>query len=141
MKKFVISLSLCALLGAVCSVARAEGDRIYDYDASLRMIFGLGYGKRAVTDEQFSAFAREVLTPAFREGYCVVREAHGEWAHPERGLVRERNVVVFLDFKESGEARAAREAVAREFVRRFPGSHASVYLTVTPGIQSSIHFQ
>lgn len=141
MKKFVISLIVCMALCCACSAALAEGNQTFDYDTSLRMTFGLGYGKKAVKDEEFSAFAHEVLTPAFRDGYCMVREARGEWIHPGQGLIRERNVVIFLDFKESEQARAAREAVAREFVRRFPGSHASVYLTVTPGIQASICFQ
>ena len=71
----------------------------------------------------------------------MVRDARGEWVHPERGLIRERNVVVFLDFQETAETQAARERVAREFVRRFPGSNASVYMVVTPGIEASIYFQ
>ena len=143
MNKLLASLVSCALLGCVClsSPARAEGDRTFNYDVSLRMTFGRGYGKKAVRDEEFSKFASEVLTPAFKDGYCMVRDARGEWVHPERGLIRERNVVVFLDFQETAETQAARERVAREFVRRFPGSNASVYMVVTPGIEASIYFQ
>lgn len=143
MKKMLVSLLSCALLSCVglSSPARAVGDRTFHYDTALRMTFGLGYGKKAVRDEDFSKFASEVLTPTFKDGYCMLKDARGEWMHPERGLIRERNVVVLLDFEETPETRAARERVAQEFVRRFPGSNASVYMVVTPGIQASIYFQ
>lgn len=143
MKKLWVSLVSYALLGCVwlCSPALGEGSRSFDYDTSIRMTFGLGYGKKAVKDEDFSRFASEVLTPAFKDGYCTLRDARGEWMHPDRGLIRERNVVVLMEFQETPETQAALERVAREFVRRFPGSNASVYVVATPGIQASIYFQ
>lgn len=142
MKKLLMSLVSCALACVcLCSPALAEGEQAFDYDASIRMTFGLGYGKKAVRDEDFSVFASEVLTPAFQDGYCMLRDARGEWVHPDRGLIRERNVVVLMELQENAEVQAALGRVAREFVRRFPGSNASVYIVTTPGIRASIYFQ
>lgn len=51
----------------------------------------------------------------------MVRDARGEWVHPERGLIRERNVVVFLDFQETAETQAAREPGGSRIRAAFSG--------------------
>lgn len=142
MKKLLATLLACAMLScfSLTSPSLAAGERTFHYDASLRMTFGLGFGKKAVRDEDFGTFARDVLFPSFKDGCCMF-DARGQWVHPDRGLIQERNVVVLVDYKDGPDALAAQEHVAREFLKRFPGSNASVYLVRTPGIRASILYQ
>ena len=141
-KKMLWSTLACILFAVFCltAPALAMGERTFDYDTGIRLNFGLGYGKKAVRDEAFSEFAREVVTPTFKDGYCSFT-ALGEWVHPERGLIRERNVVLLLDLKAGPELEAKCKHVAEEFLKRFPGSNASVYVVLTPGIQAKIFYQ
>lgn len=143
MKRRFMMLLACALFSCFCFPGDvvAAGERTFAYDTGLRMTFGLGYGKKAVRDEAFGRFAREVMMPAFSDGFTMLEGAKGCWVHPDRGPIQERNVVVFRDFLDTPENRAAVDRVAREFLDRFPGSNASVYIVVTQGIQASIVYQ
>lgn len=142
MKKLFASVLACVMLAcfSLPSLSLAAGERTFNYDTSLRMTFGLGYGKKAVRDEDFGKFARDVLYPSFKEGCCMFG-ARGQWMHPDRGVIQERNVVVLLEYQDSPEALAVQEHVASEFLKRFPGSNASVYMVRTPGSKASIFYQ
>jgi len=141
MKTRILVSLLTVLLFFCAGDAGAQDSKSFSYDVSMRMTFGLGYGKQAVRDEAFAEFVEEVMCPAFTEGFTIIGRAWGRWEHPDRGPIQERNVVVFLDFVDTPENRAAVEKVAHAFVDRFPGSNASVYVVATHGIKASIVYQ
>lgn len=76
-------------------------------------------GGGEVTDEAWSAFVAEEITPRFPDGFSVV-EAAGHWRHPDGTPVKERTrVVVILHAAEDSGAERALAAIAAAYVARF----------------------
>lgn len=139
MKKWFLPFVMGALLVFSSMPAHAAGEKTFLYDTNLRIVFGFGQGKQTVREEEFGKFLMEVVTPTFKEGYCVL-EARGQWVHPTRGVTREKNSLIFVDIQDGEEADAKVEKVVNDYLRRFPNSNASVYVVKTPGISAKIYF-
>jgi hypothetical protein len=137
--KILLSLVLVVSLMAFSWPGHA-GEMEQPYDTSMRMVFGLGYGAKSVQEEDFTKFAREVVSPVLMDGFCML-DARGQWMHPEQGLVRERNVLMYVDYVDSPEMEAKFQKIIQEYLRRFPGSNAAVYTVRTTGIAAKIYFQ
>lgn len=84
-----------------------------------RLYFGRDIpGGGRVSDEEWSTFLREVVTPRFPDGLTVVR-AEGQWRDAQGRVVTEPSAMVELMHPASAEADAAVEAIAAEYKRRF----------------------
>ncbi len=134
------TLALLVLPLLLASTPALAGETTHPYDTELRMVFGFGHGKSAVKDEAFAKFAREVLTPAYKDG-MMIAPARGQWMHPQRGLIQERNAAVYIQYVASPEAEEAQNKLAQDFLKRFPGSNAAVYMLRMPIKSATIFYQ
>lgn len=141
MKKFIDLLLVCLFTVTLALMAddAAAAEQMHPYDTEMRMVFGFGHGKNAVREEDFAKFVKEVVTPAFKDGVCML-DARGQWINPDRGLIREKNVVLFMEYVQDPEMEALQEQVAKDFLARFPGSNASVYMVRTPNITATVYY-
>jgi hypothetical protein len=84
-----------------------------------RLYFGRDIpGGGRVSDEEWSTFLREVVTPRFPDGLTIVR-AEGQWRDGQGRIITEPSTVVELMHPASAQADAAVEAIAAEYKRRF----------------------
>lgn len=117
---------LLAVLAAACAPAAvvtpasapvasiARGDTVAD-----RLFFGRTIpGGGVVTDEEWAAFLRDVVTPRFPDGLSVWR-ADGQWLDSRGALEHEQTMVVEVIHPSSPEVDAALRAIADEYKRRF----------------------
>jgi hypothetical protein len=84
-----------------------------------RLVFGRSIpGGGIVSDAEWDAFVREVITPRFPEGLTLWR-AEGQWRDRTGETVRE--AVVVLELFHPGEAatETALQEIAEEYKRRF----------------------
>lgn len=88
--------------------------------ASAEIIFGRNIGDRVgVSDNDFTRFLAEELTPRFPDGLTVI-DARGQWRDGTRNaLIREPSKVVLLAFADGADKRAAVSAVAEAYKLRF----------------------
>jgi hypothetical protein len=75
-------------------------------------------GGGAVSDEEWSVFVNEVLTPRFPAGLTVV-SATGQWQGKSGVVEQERSEVVTVFHSGTAATRRAIEEVAAEYKRRF----------------------
>ena len=71
-----------------------------------------------VTDEQWSAFVKDVVTPRFRDGLTIF-EGIGQWLDPRGELVREHVMVVEVAHPVDDKVDADLRAIANEYKKRF----------------------
>jgi hypothetical protein len=84
-----------------------------------RLFFGRGIpGGGTVSDEQWTAFLAEVVTPRFPDGLTVL-SGEGQWRDVLGAVVRERAFVVEITHPVSAAADAALDEIAVEYKRRF----------------------
>jgi hypothetical protein len=84
-----------------------------------RLFFGRAIpGGGAVTEADWTAFLRDVITPRFPEGLTVWR-AEGRWTDPSGRLVREPVVVLEVLHPAGSRADSSLSAIAREYKDRF----------------------
>ncbi len=72
-----------------------------------------------VTDAQWAAFARDVLTPAFPDGLTAL-DAAGQWRNPATGVIsREPSTLVIIAAPDSEQTRSGLDAVMAQYRVRF----------------------
>jgi hypothetical protein len=73
-----------------------------------------------VTDAEWDAFLREVVTPSFPDGLTAL-DATGQWRRPDGTILRERSKVLLLVLpaQDAATARARLRPVEEEWKRRF----------------------
>jgi len=99
------------------AVAGASGQAPGD-TVSERLFFGRSIpGGDSVTEAQWEAFVREVVTPRFPAGFTVWR-ADGQWRGDDGQVGRERTMVVEVVHAASLAADSALGAIARAYVDR-----------------------
>ena len=84
-----------------------------------------------VSDEEWTAFVRDVVTPRFPEGLTIWR-AEGQWRERTGDVTRESTMVVEIVHEPSPEADAKLEEIAREYKTRF---HQEAVMRVTSPAQ------
>lgn len=139
MKKWFLPLVMGALLILSSMPAQAAAEKTFLYDTSVRFIFGFGQGKKSVRDEDFGKFLADVVTPTFQDGYTTF-DSRGQWLHPSRGVIKERNAIVLLDVQNGEEADAKIQKVVDDYLRRFPNCNAAVYVVKQSGTSAKIYF-
>ncbi len=75
-------------------------------------------GGGLVSDGEWAAFLREVVTPRFPEGLTVWL-AEGQWTDPRGPLVREPVLVLEILHPPGSRADTSLATIAREYKRRF----------------------
>ena len=71
-----------------------------------------------VSDDDWRAFVKDVITPMFKEGLTVI-DGDGQWLDQRGTLWREHVHIVEVAHKPGAEADAAIEAIANEYKKRF----------------------
>jgi len=106
-------VSACAALpGPQCAPPASAGsiDRVY-----------FGHARPdggEVSDEEFQAFLREVVTPRYPQGLTLVR-ASGQWRSSDGRVVDERSTVLELAHAASATDRVLVGEIVDEYKRRF----------------------
>jgi hypothetical protein len=84
-----------------------------------RLFFGRSIpGGGTVSDEEWAAFLRDVVTPRFPKGLSVWR-ADGQWLDERGTIEHEQAMVVEVIHAASDSADASLRAIADEYKRRF----------------------
>ncbi|HEX6747619.1 MAG TPA: DUF3574 domain-containing protein [Longimicrobium sp.] len=84
-----------------------------------RLFFGRSIpGGGMVSDDEWAAFLRDVVTPRFPDGLSVWH-ADGQWLEASGTLEREPTVVVEVVHPASEQVDAALQQIADEYKRRF----------------------
>jgi hypothetical protein len=100
--------------GSTPVAAAARADTVAD-----RLFFGRSIpGGGTVTDEEWAAFLRDVVTPRFPGGLSVWR-AEGQWLDSRGTLEHEQATVVEVIHPASPAVDAALGEIADEYKRRF----------------------
>jgi len=72
-----------------------------------------------VTDAQWAAFARDVLTAAFPDGLTAL-DAKGQWRDPATGVIsREPTTLVIVAAADTDQTRRGLDAVMSQYRARF----------------------
>ena len=96
------------------AAAMAREDTVAD-----QLFFGRSIpGGGTVSDDEWAAFLREVVTPRFPSGLSVWR-AEGQWLDERGTLEHEQAMVVELIHSASASMEAAIREIADEYKRRF----------------------
>ncbi|CAL9381903.1 hypothetical protein SUDANB58_01073 [Streptomyces sp. enrichment culture] len=103
------------------SVAAAAPARGAPY-AETRLLFGTerSDGEPAVTEEQFTAFVDEEVTPGFPDG-LTVRSGRGQWRDASGRIQKERSYELILLYPVARAARSDRriEEIRRAYEKAF----------------------
>jgi hypothetical protein len=114
----IATLALCALL-ASCATVPQQSVAGLQASVSDRLFFGRSIpGGGTVSDAEWSAFLREVVTPRFPDGLTVLR-AEGQWRDSANAIVREESFVLELIHAGSAETESSIAAIIAEYKRRF----------------------
>ncbi len=71
-----------------------------------------------VSDNAWDGFLREVVTPAFPQGFSVFR-GHGQWRTHEGTILREETLVLEFVHAPSSTTNAAIETIRKAYRERF----------------------
>jgi hypothetical protein len=120
------ALAVCAMLGGC-----AEPGVVCNAPAGHAMLVAeLFFGRNVtpgdqrelgttVTDAQWAAFARDVLTPAFPDGLTAL-DAKGQWRDPATGVIsREPTTLVIVAAPDTDQTRRALDAVMAQYRVQF----------------------
>jgi len=128
------TVALC-LIAAGCtqlppsspSCARLGGAPMLEY----QLFFGRGIAGRApLTDQEWSAFAAQVVTPHLPDGFTAF-DADGQWMNPAtQRIVRERSRVLIVALPDTPQSATAIAAIKDAYRAQF--HQQSVGMTVHP---------
>jgi len=71
-----------------------------------------------VSDEEWNAFVRDVVTPRFKEGLTIL-DGNGQWLGADGQIAREHVHIIEVGSKPGPELDAALSAIAAEYKKRF----------------------
>lgn len=134
MKKIILVILLASVF--VYSGKSNAAEKDLDYNVNVRITFGFGSNYDI---EKFSKFALKTMRAELSSGYTMF-DSRGVWSHPERGVVRENNIVVLFDMVDNEKNKKAVANVAEEFVKLFKKSGGSVYVVKTPILEVKTYF-
>ena len=133
MKKIILVLLLASVF--LCSGKSYAEEKVLEYNVSVRMTFGFGSNYDI---EKFSKFASKTIRSELSSGYTMY-ESKGVWHHPDRGIVRENNVILLFDMLDSEENNKAVGNVAEGFIMLFKKGGGSVYVVKTPILEAKVY--
>lgn len=76
-------------------------------------------GRRPLTDAEWAAFARDVITPSFPDGFTVF-DANGQWRNPETAaILRDPTKVLLVAAKRAPDLAGRLSSVIEAYKARF----------------------
>lgn len=118
-RPLLVALALAGCVPAVPPSAPVPAPAAQEAWVSDRLYFGRCIpGGGTVSDEEWAAFLREVVTPRFPNGLTVLH-AEGQWRDSLGVVVREPTVIIEIQHPADGRSDAALEEIAAEYKRRF----------------------
>jgi hypothetical protein len=107
------ALALAALLAGCAHCATGQQAAVSDL-----LYFGASKPGGVVSPQEWSGFLREVVTPAFPDGFTAW-PAYGQWKSGKGGIEREDSYVVNIVHPEGDAAEAGIHALIAEYKTRF----------------------
>jgi hypothetical protein len=121
----------CASSGAGLAQGIGVADGAYQMD---QLYFGRAIGDTGlVSDSAWAAFAGEVVTPRFPDGFTSWR-AEGQWRGANGVIVREPSVVLEIVHRPTAADDSAIVVIAAEYKRRF---HQEAVLRLTSAVRAT----
>jgi hypothetical protein len=113
-------LSLLLLVTTGCTTLRsAEPAPAAGVQVSERLFFGQSIpGGGTVSEQDWTAFLRDVITPRFPQGLTVWK-GEGQWLEAAGVLAREPVIVVEIVHAPGADLESALAAIGQEYKRRF----------------------
>ncbi|HEU4883613.1 MAG TPA: DUF3574 domain-containing protein [Longimicrobium sp.] len=119
LRPLVIPLLLTACVPAVTAAPSTTPPGAEQEWLSDRLFFGRDIpGGGSVSEQDWSTFLAEVVTPRFPDGLTVLR-GEGQWLGANGAVVSEPSFVVEVEHAPSAAADAALDEIAAEYKRRF----------------------
>jgi hypothetical protein len=88
-------------------------------DVADRLLFGRSIpGGGEVSDAEVEAFLRDVVTPAFPQGFTVLT-SRGQWQEASGAIAREAGFVLEVTHPPDAQTDAKLQRIADEYKRRF----------------------
>jgi hypothetical protein len=117
MKRLMLAMAVSALAGCASQTANRcaadEQPAINEY-----LYFGTGTPDGVVTEEQWTAFLRDVATPRFPQG-LTTWPASGQWRSQDGSLVREDSHLLNLVHPDDAATEKAVQELIGEYKARF----------------------
>jgi hypothetical protein len=130
----VAVFAACSLLCGGCSTAPAIGcDAGEQSSITETLYFGRAKPGGFVSDEDWSSFLRDVVTPRFPAG-LTTWQASGQWRSEDGSLTHEDSFVVTLVHPPGGTADADVRAIVAVYKQRF--QQEAVLRVRSPGCTS-----
>jgi hypothetical protein len=82
------------------------------------LYFGLNRKGGSISETQWRAFLRDVVTPQFPQG-LTVWEAGGQWRRDDGAIVKERSKVLLLVHDDTPAVRASLEDIVERYKKSF----------------------
>jgi hypothetical protein len=102
------------LVTVLAAAACASNGMVVD-----RLFFGTNIPSGGqVSDDDWKAFVKDVVTPRFKDGLTVV-EGNGQWLDPRGDVVREHVHIVEVAHKRDVATDEAIRTIADEYKKRF----------------------
>jgi hypothetical protein len=122
---------------AGCSTLRsAEPTPAASVQVSERLFFGQSIpGGGAVSEQDWTAFLRDVITPRFPQGLTVWK-GEGQWLEAAGVLAREPVIVVEIVHAPGADLESSLAAISQEYKRRFRGE---AVLRVTATVRQRLY--
>jgi hypothetical protein len=113
-------LGLILLVATGCTTLRsAEPSSAAGVQVSERLFFGQGIpGGGTVSEQDWAAYLRDVITPRFPQGLTVWR-GEGQWLEAAGVLAREPVIVVEIVHAPGADLESSLAAISQEYKRRF----------------------
>ena len=142
-KRRLSLIAIAVVLPAVgttsCSTLRAADPApAASVQVSERLFFGQSIpGGGTVSEQDWTAFLRDVITPRFPQGLTVWK-GEGQWLEAAGGLAREPVIVVEIVHAPGTDLESALEAISQEYKRRF---RQEAVLRVTATVRQRLYQQ
>jgi hypothetical protein len=119
LRRVLLPILLAGCVPAVPAPAPQPSVGVAEAWVADRLFFGRNVpGGGTVSEEEWTAFLAEVVTPRFPDGLTVLR-AEGQWRDGQGAVIREHSFVLEIAHPATPAADAALEEIAAEYKRRF----------------------
>lgn len=138
MKKILLVLVATLLvLGVVYGDSRA-GVHEWNNQVYFRLHFGMGVGSTSVSPDILRDFLEKEVVPRFPSGMAVETAVLGQWMS-DKGLIREKNILVNISADDSPESYKKIKEVGELYTKRFANAKASLFVVPIP-VPKTLHY-
>ena len=109
---------LCCSNNSTAQAAVASATATTETFVKTELYFGLSQPSGPISEEAWSGFVDQHITPAFSDGLTVL-DAKGQWKNQSGQIVKENSKLVILIHKPSRENDAAIDSIIAAYKKQF----------------------